>query len=257
MSVSAPMPFTMRPPFGEAHLHLALRVGAFGHVVHRVEQQLRAALHHALDRLEGRVHRPAAARLGAVLLAVLGDHHARERLLAGLGVRGERRPACSAPTSGVTASSDISAWMSSSKISRFLSASSLKRAKAAFSCSSDCERDAELLQARLEGAAPGELAQREAVRAPAHVGGLHDLVGLAVLEHAVLVDAGFVREGVGADDRLVGLHRIAGDRGDELARRHDLRRVDAASCTRRGPSASSPPSRSPRARRCPRARPGR
>ena len=47
------------------------------------------------------------------------------------------------------------------------------------------------------------------------VGGLadvlrpHDLVGARVLQHAVLVDAGFVRERVAADDRLVRLHRLA------------------------------------------------
>ena len=40
---------------------------------------------------------------------------------------------------------------------------------------------------------------------------VHDLVGLAVLQHAVLVDARLVREGVAPDDRLVGLHRIAGE----------------------------------------------
>ena len=90
MSVSAPMPFTMRPFLRQAHGHLALRVGALGHVVDRVEQQLRAALHQALDRLEGRVHLAVAARLGAPLAPLLGDHHARERLLAGLGVRRER-----------------------------------------------------------------------------------------------------------------------------------------------------------------------
>ena len=47
----------------------------------------------------------------------------------------------------------------------------------------------------------------------------HDLVGLRVLEHAVLVDAALVREGVPADDRLVVLHREGRDRRDELARR--------------------------------------
>src|SRR3546814_1291150 len=35
----------------------------------------------------------------------------------------------------------------------------------------------------------------------------HDFVGAGELQHAVLMDAGLVREGVGADDRLVRLHR--------------------------------------------------
>ena len=47
----------------------------------------------------------------------------------------------------------------------------------------------------------------------------HDLVGLRVLQHAVLVDAALMREGVPADDRLVVLHRERGRRRDELARR--------------------------------------
>ncbi len=34
--------------------------------------------------------------------------------------------------------------------------------------------------------------------------GTHDFVGSGVLQHAVLVDAGLVREGVGADDGLLG-----------------------------------------------------
>ena len=39
----------------------------------------------------------------------------------------------------------------------------------------------------------------------------HDLIGGGVLQHAVLVDAGFMREGVAPDDRLVRLHVEAGD----------------------------------------------
>ena len=62
---------------------------------------------------------------------------------------------------------------------------------------------------------------------PADGLGAHDLVGFAMLQHAVLVDAGLVRERIGADDRLVGLHRIAGDARNEFRCRHDLRRVDA------------------------------
>ena len=41
--------------------------------------------------------------------------------------------------------------------------------------------------------------------------GPHDLVGARVLQHAVLVDAGFVRERVAADDGLVGLDRLVGE----------------------------------------------
>ena len=57
---------------------------------------------------------------------------------------------------------------------------------------------------------------------------VHDLVGRALLEHAVLVDAGLVRERVAPDDRLVRLHRVAGQARDQAARARDL-----ASCRRR------------------------
>ena len=88
------------------------------------------------------------------------------------------------------------------------------------------ELDAELFQALLEGVAPRELAEHDLVRAPPHVLGAHDLVGVAGLEHAVLVDAGSVREGVLADHRLVRLDDEARDLRHEARGRHDLGRVD-------------------------------
>src|SRR6266540_4595660 len=50
----------------------------------------------------------------------------------------------------------------------------------------------------------------------------HDLVGQPVLQHAVLMDAGFVREGVAADDRLVRLHRNSSNFLKHLARGIEL-----------------------------------
>ena len=60
----------------------------------------------------------------------------------------------------------------------------------------------------------------------AHIGRVDDLVGVAGLEHAVLVDARAVGEGVGAHDGLVGLHVDAGDGAHELARARELGRHD-------------------------------
>src|SRR5205807_9110412 len=48
----------------------------------------------------------------------------------------------------------------------------------------------------------------------------------ALLQDAVLVDPRLVREGVPADDRLVWLHRIPGEPGDEPAGAGNLARVD-------------------------------
>jgi hypothetical protein len=42
-------------------------------------------------------------------------------------------------------------------------------------------------------------------------GGVHDLVGVAGPQHAVLVDTRLMGEGVAAHDRLVVLHRVAGE----------------------------------------------
>ena len=66
----------------------------------------------------------------------------------------------------------------------------------------------------------------------AHRFGLHDLVGLLVLENPVLMDAGLVGEGVVADDRLVDRDRDAGDLRKQAARRIDLLGDDTR-CRRR------------------------
>ena len=61
----------------------------------------------------------------------------------------------------------------------------------------------------------------------AHVAGIDDLVGGALLEHAVLVDAGRVGKGVGSHDGLVGLHRDAGQLADQPADGIDAPGIDA------------------------------
>ena len=59
-----------------------------------------------------------------------------------------------------------------------------------------------------------------------YVVGADDLIGGALLQHAVLVDAGGVREGVGSHDGLVRLHRDAGQLADQTADRVDEPGVD-------------------------------
>ncbi len=58
--------------------------------------------------------------------------------------------------------------------------------------------------------------------------GRHDLVGERVGHHAVLVDAGLVREGVGADDGLVGRAAEADELGEHLTGREELVHLDIA-----------------------------
>ena len=81
--------------------------------------------------------------------------------------------------------------------------------------------------------------------------GPHDLVGLGVLQHAVLVDAALVGEGVHADDRLVRLHLEAGDRRDQARGLHDLLGDDAVVVAAAGRRAPASPSRPPRAQQLP------
>jgi hypothetical protein len=90
---------------------------------------------------------------------------------------------------------------------------------------------AHLVQLLAEGVAARMLAQHQVRFGQADILGPHDLVGAGVLEHPVLMDAALMREGVLADDGLVELHREAGDRRDQPARRHDLRRVDLGART--------------------------
>src|SRR3984885_13109094 len=76
---------------------------------------------------------------------------------------------------------------------------------------------AELFAADGEGVTAGVLAEYES--GIGHADGLrgHVFVGQRVLENAILVDAGFVGEGVASDDGLVGLHGHAGDLAQQLA----------------------------------------
>ena len=60
-----------------------------------------------------------------------------------------------------------------------------------------------------------------------HILRAHDLVGLGILEHAVLVNAGLVGKGVLADDGLVVLDRKAGDGRDIPAGAGDVLGLDA------------------------------
>ncbi len=68
-------------------------------------------------------------------------------------------------------------------------------------------REAQFVQAGLEGMPAGMFAQHQAGLGHAHRFGAHDLIGLVVLEHAVLVDAGFMGKGIGAHDGFIGLDR--------------------------------------------------
>src|SRR4051794_14070637 len=78
----------------------------------------------------------------------------------------------------------------------------------------------------LEPGLAGVPAHGEMCSIPADVRRIHDLVGCALLEHAVLVDAGLVRERIRSDDRLVDLHANTGDGGNQPAYWYEALGVD-------------------------------
>ena len=71
------------------------------------------------------------------------------------------------------------------------------------------------------------LAQDKRLRRHADIVRVHDLVSLAIGEHAVLVDAGLVREGVPAHDSLVARRGVAGAFGQQRAGGVDAARLHA------------------------------
>ena len=74
--------------------------------------------------------------------------------------------------------------------------------------------------------APAMLAQHDAVGGEADVGRVHDFIGFAVGEEAVLVDAAFMGEGVDPDDRLVARRRGVGHFAQDAAGLEQLGGVD-------------------------------
>src|SRR6056297_2466525 len=88
------------------------------------------------------------------------------------------------------------------------------------------DAEAEFSNAIGQGMATGMLAQHQRRSTDADIFRAHDFVGLAVGQHAVLVYAGFVREGVVADNRLVARHEAADHRGQLARYRVKLARVD-------------------------------
>ena len=79
------------------------------------------------------------------------------------------------------------------------------------------ERMSHLGQAGAQGMAAGMFAQHQLGLVDAHILRAHDLIGGLVLQHPILVDAGFMRKGIGADNRLVRLDDDARVIADQFA----------------------------------------
>src|SRR5882672_67826 len=89
------------------------------------------------------------------------------------------------------------------------------------------EFETEFLNALAKSMPATVFAEHEMGARKAHVLRPHDLVGRAVLQHAVLMDAGFVRKRIFTNHRLVARDRHAGDVRYQAARWVEPHRVDS------------------------------
>ncbi len=96
--------------------------------------------------------------------------------------------------------------------------------------------DAHLRERVEERVPPAVLAQDERVALEADLDRVHDLVGGAVGQHAVLVDPALVRERAAAHDGLVRLHVVAGRHGHQPRGPRDLLDVEAVRALQRLPA---------------------
>ena len=76
----------------------------------------------------------------------------------------------------------------------------------------------ELFAAQTEGMAPGMLAEHQPRIGNPNRLRSHNFVGQRILQHAILMNAGFVSKRIASDDRLVRLDRNAGNLTEHLAR---------------------------------------
>ncbi len=97
------------------------------------------------------------------------------------------------------------------------------------------EGEAELAHAMAQRRVAASGGEDDLRSAGAHVRRVDDLVGVARLEDTVLVDARGVGEGVGAHDRLVGLHLHAGNGAHELGSAGELLGHDVGMRVELGP----------------------
>src|SRR5262245_8617710 len=196
----------------EPYDHLGLRVGSFRDRAHLVERQTRLVRHDFLDSYEGRINRAVAGRLVGLLLAVDLERDGRLLWAAGAGNHSQCHHFDAVMGRGdllIDQSLDILV------IDMLLAVSERLEAHEGVLEGIVAELITELLQLLPEGMAAGMLAHDQRGFLQAYALRRHDLEGLGMLQHAVLMDTAFVRKGVPPDDRLVVLDGKGSDAADE------------------------------------------
>ena len=89
------------------------------------------------------------------------------------------------------------------------------------------QRNAQILAALGQRVTAAVLAEHQFRLGHAHRLRIHDFVRRPLFQESVLVDAGFMREGVLADNRLVGLRPEGDQRREQLAAREEMLGHDA------------------------------
>ena len=90
-----------------------------------------------------------------------------------------------------------------------------------------------MLEARDHGMAPAMLGQGQFRAAPTDILRVHDLVGFALFQDAILVNAGAVSEGVLSDDGFAAGDMQAAHAADDARSLQDLASDDAGMHARR------------------------
>ncbi|CWN84444.1 Uncharacterised protein [Neisseria meningitidis] len=191
-----------------------------------INLQSRAALRHAFNRFENCINRAGTGCGSAFFFAFDAEHDVGARLFAGFGTDflGNEFVAFGIHIAHFVRHQRVQVFIEDFA---FFVGEFFEACKCRVQCLFAFQLDAQIRQLGFEGVAAGQFAQAQSVSRPTDRFGRHNLVSFAVFQHPVLMDARFMRKGIGTDNGFVGLHGIARNGGHQFGRRHDLRGIDA------------------------------
>jgi hypothetical protein len=201
-----------------------LGVGAFGHGVDLIDLQLRLVVEQHVHRVEGGIHRAIAGGVGGFFHPV--DHQSQFRFARAFGAADHAQ----------AFDLNVVVFLHRGLIGHQRHQILVVDLFLAVGQSLEAHEDvvqlvvgqlvSQLFQLGPQRGTARVFAHGDVLGVQANIGGAHDFKRLDVLQHAILMDAGFMQEGVLADDGLVELHRKAGNGGHTARQVHDLGGVD-------------------------------